>query len=105
MVNSTKKFLSYLVMHVDCCPYCTVTFTRILFTGLGQGGTPGGTRVGRQKGVRMGRKEDVSMCGGHSVEGNIGGQLCCNLLVTSLQDLTMVGYQEKGRMGRGERKA
>ena len=64
-----------------------------------------GTRVGRQKGVRMGRKEDVSMCGCHGVEGNIGGQLCCNLLVTSLQDLTMVGYQEKGRMGRGERKA
>ena len=47
-----------------------------------------GARVGRQEGAklrhqergRMGHMTDVSMCGGHCVEGRIGGFLRCNLV-------------------------
>ena len=57
---------------------CMVTFT----------GHQEGAWVGRQEGAmvrhqergRMGHMKDVSVCGGHCVEGKIGGFLRCNLV-------------------------
>ena len=39
-----------------------------------------GTKVGHQERGRMGHMKAVSMCGGHCVEGYIGGFLRCNLV-------------------------
>ena len=37
-------------------------------------------RVGRQERGRMGHMKDLSVCGGHCVEGRIGGFLRYNLV-------------------------